>query len=229
MGTAMEIPVVENVLKLNDEIAADNRRTLREAGVPCLDIIGSPGSGKTSVLEKTLDALRDEMRIGVLTGDIATTRDAERLARFCHSVSQINTGGGCHLDANQVRHGMANLPLDELDLLIVENVGNLICPVGFDLGQDAKISLFSVPEGDDKPAKHPRAVLEAAVLLLNKTDLLPHVPFNMDVFERDLRSLRDDLPLLKLSAITGEGLDAWLDWVRKFVATRKQEFAAAPA
>lgn len=213
----MQIQVVQNVLKLNDEIAALNRRALADAGVACLNIIGSPGSGKTSLLEVTLERLRPELRIGVITGDIATTRDAERLVRFCDQVTQINTGGSCHLDANQVRQGMANLRLDGLDLLIIENVGNLICPVGFDLGQRAKIGLFSVPEGSDKPAKHPRIVLEADLLLLTKTDLLPYVPFDRQGFLADLRAIRDSAPLLELSVVTGEGFDDWLAWIAAFV------------
>lgn len=225
----MNIPVVENVLKLNDEIAAMNRQAIRDADVVCLDLLGSPGSGKTTLLERTIDALRLEFQIGVIAGDIATTRDAERLSRFCNHVTQINTGGGCHLDANQVRQGMANLPVNELDLLIIENVGNLICPVGFDLGQHAKIGLFSVPEGDDKPVKHPRVVLESALLLLNKMDLAPHVPFNMDVFTSDIRAIRDDVPVMQISAATGDGLPAWLDWVRTFVASSSCETVAGDA
>lgn len=213
----MQFKVVENVLKLNDEVASLNRDALAEAGVACMDLIGSPGSGKTTLLEKTFDRLGGELRIGVITGDIATTRDAERLAEHCEQVTQINTGGSCHLDANQVRQGMANLDLSALDLLVVENVGNLICPVGFDLGQGAKVGLFSVPEGADKPAKHPRIVLEASVLLLGKTDLLPHVPFDLAVFHDDLRNMRQDVDLIELSALTGDGLDAWCDWVRAFV------------
>jgi hydrogenase nickel incorporation protein HypB len=212
----MEIQVVENVLKLNDEIARQNRDDLRAAGVRCLNLMGSPGAGKTLLLEKTLAALGDEFKVGVITGDLTTTRDAERLAAHCVKVTQINTGKGCHLDANQVRQGMGSLPIAELDLLIIENVGNLICPVGFDLGQDAKIGLFSVPEGDDKPAKHPYIVLEAALLLLNKIDLLPYVPFNMETFETDIRNLRSDVDVLHVSAARGEGLDAWLDWIRAF-------------
>ncbi|MFG0252957.1 MAG: hydrogenase nickel incorporation protein HypB [Phycisphaerales bacterium JB038] len=223
----MEIDVVQNVLKLNDEVAALNRESLRQAGVRCLNLMGSPGSGKTLLLEKTLAALRGEMKIGVITGDLTTTRDAERLSRHCEKVTQINTGKGCHLDANQVRQGMASMPLEQLDLLIIENVGNLICPVGFDLGQDVKVGLFSVPEGDDKPAKHPYIVLEAALLLLNKIDLLPYVPFDMDVFDADIRNLRDDVPVMKLSAATGEALAGWLDWLRALVAEARQAAAVA--
>ena len=214
----MEIPVVENILKHNDQFAAMNRVALREAGVCCLNLMGSPGCGKTTLLERTLEALAGELAVGVLTGDLTTTRDAERLAVNCRHVSQINTGKGCHLDANQVRRGMAGLPLAELDLLVIENVGNLICPVGFDLGQDVKVGMFSVPEGDDKPAKHPYLVLEAGLLLLNKIDLLPHVPFDLDAFVRDLRSIREDAELLHVSAISGEGLDRWLEWLRTLVA-----------
>ena len=216
----MDIPVVENVLKLNDELAAENREQLREHRVACLNIIGSPGSGKTTLLERTLPALNGEIRVGLITGDIATTRDAERLAAHCPHVTQINTGGGCHLDANQVKQGMRNLPIDRLDLLIIENVGNLICPVSFDLGQSATVGIFSVPEGDDKPAKHPRIVLEASLLLLNKTDLLPHVPFDRDAFIRDLHAVRDNAQLIELSAHTGDGMGAWIDWVWSLVARR---------
>jgi hydrogenase nickel incorporation protein HypB len=143
-------------------------------------------------------------------------------------VSQINTGKGCHLDANQVRTGMANLPLGELDLLIIENVGNLICPVGFDLGQDVKVGMFSVPEGDDKPAKHPYVVLEAGLLLLNKVDLLPYVPFDIERFGRDIASIREHVPTMRISATTGEGVDAWTQWLRS-LATTAHEPAAVDA
>ncbi len=224
----MEIKVVENVLKLNDEVAALNRAVLAEQGVACIDLIGSPGCGKTALLERTLQALQDEMRVGVLTGDLATTRDAERLQPFAQQVMQINTGKACHLDANQVRQGMQGLDLADLDLLIVENVGNLICPVGFDLGQGAKVGMFSVTEGDDKPAKHPYVVLESALLILNKLDLLPYVPFDLERFRADVQAVRSDVTLLELASVgngaetkemVGEsGFREWLDWLRNLVA-----------
>ncbi len=223
----MEIRVVENVLKLNDEIAQMNRRDLEAAGVACVNVMGSPGSGKTTLLERTLRELSGRLRIGVITGDIATTRDAQRLSGLCDGVTQINTGGSCHLDANQVRQGMGNLEIGALDLLVIENVGNLICPVGFDLGQGAKIGLFSVPEGADKPAKHPRVVLESEVLLLTKVDLLAHVPFEREVFEEDLRSIRADARLIEVSAMTGEGVDAWVAWLEGFVARSREGAHAA--
>jgi len=213
----MEIKVIENVLKLNDEVAHINRTRLTEAGVKCLDLIGSPGSGKTALLERTLESLKDELKIGVLVGDMTTTRDAKRLIKHCPQVIQINVGKSCHLDANQVRQGMDQLDIDNLDLLIIENVGNLICPVGFDLGQNIKVGQFSVPEGDDKPAKHPYLVLEADLLLLNKTDLLPHVPFSLDAFREDVHSVREGVPLIELSAVTGAGLDLWFDQLRGLV------------
>ncbi|MCU0725248.1 MAG: hydrogenase nickel incorporation protein HypB [Planctomycetes bacterium] len=214
----MKIPLVEKVGKQNDEIAALNRVDLRAAGVRCLNLMGSPGCGKTLLLEKTLEALRGELSIGVITGDLTTTRDAERIARHTKAVVQINTGGGCHLEAHQVRQGIGKLDLPSLDLLVIENVGNLICPVGFDLGQDVKVGMFSVPEGEDKPAKHPQLLLQAGLLLLSKVDLMPHVPFRLDVFLADLAAIRGDLPVLALSATTGQGLGAWLAWLRAFAA-----------
>ncbi len=209
----MKVPVVENVLKLNDELAAMNRRLFREHDVFVLDLIGAPGCGKTALLEASLQKLAGEMRIGVLVGDLTTTRDADRLARWCPQVVQINTGKGCHLDANQVRQALVSIDLAALDLLVIENVGNLICPVGFDLGQDVKVGMFSVPEGDDKPAKHPHLVHAAALVLLNKIDLLPYVPFDIEHFREDVGRLRDDVTLLEISAARGP-IDPWLNWLR---------------
>ncbi len=213
----MEVPVIANVLKLNDEIARWNRERLAATGTACVNLIGSPGAGKTVLLERTLEALRSELTLAVLVGDLTTSRDAERLALHCHLVRQINTGKGCHLNANQVRQGLGTLPLETIDLLIIENVGNLICPVGIDLGQDANVVMFSVTEGEDKPAKHPAAVLAADLVLLNKIDLLPHVPFDSARFESDLRNLREDLPLLQISALAGTGIDRWLRWLDQLI------------
>lgn len=208
----MDIPIVENVLKLNDEVASINRKALKQAGVYTVDLIGSPGSGKTSLLEATFKAIGDQVRIGVLVGDLTTARDATRIAKWCPQVVQINTGKGCHLDANQVRQGLDRIKIDELDILVIENVGNLICPVGFDLGQDAKVGLFSIAEGDDKPAKHPYIVQEAQLLMLNKMDLLPHVSFNMDLFHEDISRINPNVELLEVCATKGE-IDNWCNWL----------------
>jgi hydrogenase nickel incorporation protein HypB len=216
----MIVPVVENVLKLNDEMAAMNRDVLKRHNVFTIDLMGAPGCGKTALVEATLQRLRETMRVGVIVGDLTTQRDADRMARFCDHVVQINTGKNCHLEAHHVRRGMDNVPLDRLDLLIIENVGNLICPVGFDLGQDVKVGMFGVCGGDDKAAKHPYIVAEAAVLILNKTDLLPHIPFDLPRFKDDIRRLNADVRLLELSARTGEGMDAWIDWIHRQRAAR---------
>jgi hydrogenase nickel incorporation protein HypB len=223
-----EVKIVQNVLKHNDEIAAMNRDSLREAGVYCVDLIGAPGCGKTSLLEATLEKLHDKLNIGVIAGDLATDRDAQRLQAKGARVVQVNTGKGCHLDANQVRHAIEGVDLDGLDLLVIENVGNLICPVGFDLGQDAKVGMFSVCGGDDKAAKHPHLVHAADVLLLNKTDLMQHVKFNADVFRQDVRRLNGDVELIEISVAQCR-LERWLDWLTsKTHAARANADAVTP-
>jgi len=222
----MQVPVIENVLKLNDEVAQINRSQLKQAGLFTLNLIGAPGCGKTALLTALTKKLADDLRIGVCVGDLATTRDADRLADSCAQVVQINTGKGCHLDANQVRQALSQMSLDQLDLLVIENVGNLICPVGFDLGQDVKIGMFSVSEGDDKAAKHPYIVTEASLLLLNKTDLLPYVPFDLQKFHDDVRRLNPDVPLLEVS-VQADELDELIDWITQKVAATGAESAAA--
>lgn len=207
-----EIKVVQNVLKHNDEIASMNRQRLRDAGVYCIDLIGAPGCGKTALLEATLQQLNGKLRVGIIAGDLTTDRDAQRIRAHGGSVVQVNTGKGCHLDANQVRHAIEYLDLDGLDLLVIENVGNLICPVGFDLGQDCKVGMFSVCGGDDKPAKHPHLVVAADLLLLNKTDLLKHVRFDRDVFITDMQTLNPGVELIELSVVEGN-LDRWMNWL----------------
>jgi len=207
-----EIRIVQNVLKHNDEIAAMNRQRLRDAGVFCIDLIGSPGCGKTSLLEATLHRLHGRINVGIIAGDLATDRDAQRIQACGARVVQINTGKGCHLDANQVRHALVQIDLDGLDLLIIENVGNLICPVGFDLGQDVKVGMFSVCEGDDKAAKHPHLVRVADLLLLNKTDLVKYVRFHQVTFREDVERLSPGVQIIELS-VTEPRIDRWLDWL----------------
>lgn len=216
----MQVQVVENVLKLNDEMAALNRAQLNAAHVLAIDIIGAPGCGKTALIEKTIQLLTPELRTAVIVGDLTTQRDADRMARHSDQVVQINTGKGCHLEANHVRQAMGRIDLSRIDVLFIENVGNLICPVGFDLGQHAKVGVFGVCGGDDKAAKHPYIVREAALLLLNKTDLLPHIPFNLQQFRDDVRQLAPDTKLLELCARTGEGMDRWIEWIRAGLTRR---------
>jgi hydrogenase nickel incorporation protein HypB len=213
-GPTVRIPIVERVLEANDEIAAALRTDFERRGIFAVDIIGAPGCGKTALLEATLRALQGRRRPAVLVGDLTTRRDADRLARWCPQVVQISTGQGCHLEAGQVRAALAQVDLGAVDLLFIENVGNLICPVGFDLGQAAKVGIFSATEGDDKPGKHPYLVQTADLLLLNKVDLLPHLTFDRTAFEADVRQLNREVPLFGVSAVTGEGLDAWLDWLQ---------------
>ena len=212
-GATVRIPIVERVLEANDEIAAALRTDFQHRGIFVVDIIGAPGCGKTALLEATLRALGGRRRSAVLVGDLTTRRDADRLARVCDQVVQISTGQGCHLEADQVRDALAKVDLDRVEVLFIENVGNLICPVGFDLGQAAKVGVFSATEGDDKPGKHPYLVQTADLLLLNKVDLLPHLSFDRAAFEADVRLLNREVPLLGVSAVTGEGLEAWLAWL----------------
>jgi hydrogenase nickel incorporation protein HypB len=209
----MQVSVVQNVLKLNDEVAAMNRQRLKKFGVFSLDLMGAPGCGKTALVEATLQRLPD-IRFGVIVGDLTTQRDADRMARYCKQVVQVNTGKGCHLEANHVHQALDHLRLDEIDLLIIENVGNLICPVGFDLGQDVKVGMFAVSDGDDKAAKHPYIVIEAGLLLLSKVDLLPYVPFDLELFRTDIRRLNPDVPVVECSVTTGQGLEGWLNWLK---------------
>ena len=187
-----------------------------------INLMSSPGAGKTSLLEKTLDQLRDEFSMAVIEGDLQTSNDAERIAATGAQVLQINTEGGCHLDSSMVQEAAGSMDLDQTDILFVENVGNLVCPAEFSVGEDYKVSILSVVEGDDKPEKYPLIFAESRVLLLNKTDLLPYVDFDMDKASGFARNINKNIEIFPLSAKTGEGLKPWHDWLRKEVRRKKQ-------
>ena len=207
------VAVVENLLGANDRLAQINRARLDEARLFAINLLASPGAGKTTLIERTLRALAPDLRLGVIDGDLATELDADRAAAAGAQAVQINTGGECHLDALMVRAGLEQLPLDSLDLLIVENVGNLVCPAHFKLGTHRTILVASVPEGDDKPYKYPGSYRGVDALVLNKVDLLPYVPFRVEHFWRGVQVLNPGAARFEISCQTGAGLDAWLDWL----------------
>ncbi len=207
------IPVVEKILSANDRLAAENRRILDEAGVFSINMMASPGAGKTSLIEKTVEALREQVHLAVIDGDIATSLDADRAAAAGAQAVQINTGGDCHLDAVMLHSALPQVDLLNTDLLIVENVGNLVCPASFQLGTHKSVLIASIPEGDDKPYKYPGMYRGVDALVLNKIDLLPYVPFDLDYFLRGVEVLNPGLKTFNLSCRTGDGLEAWLDWL----------------
>jgi hydrogenase nickel incorporation protein HypB len=207
------ISVVEKILSANDQLAVQNKARLEGAGVFALNLMASPGAGKTSVIENTIRRLTGKLRIGVIEGDVATSIDAERAEAAGALAIQINTGGDCHLDAVMLQEALTQLPLKEIDLLIVENVGNLICPAHFQLGTHHSVLIASIPEGDDKPYKYPGTYRGVDALVINKVDLLPYVSFDMDYFRRGVEILNPGLRTFALSCRTGEGLDAWVAWV----------------
>ncbi len=208
------IPVVEKLLTANEQVAADNRDYFAARHVMVINIMASPGAGKTTLLMATIAAL-PERRIGVIEGDVASQIDAEKIAETGAPVVQINTGGACHLDAPMIRRALPALPLDDLEMVFVENVGNLICPVSFDLGQNYNVALLSIPEGDDKPYKYP-AIFEAVdLVIVTKWDLRPYLDFDLDKFTELVHGLNPNAPVLCLSAKTGEGLRDWLRWLEE--------------
>ncbi|NQU75155.1 MAG: hydrogenase nickel incorporation protein HypB [Planctomycetes bacterium] len=209
----MKITVIESVLKANDAVARTNRRRMDEAKLLAVNIMSAPGSGKTALLEKTIPAFDGHLRSAVLVGDLQTTRDAERLARLTAQTTQINTGQGCHLSAAQVAQGLDSLDLAQIDLLFIENVGNMVCPAGVDLGEHVRVALLSVPEGDDKVAKYPTLFQPADVILLTKVDLLNVLDFDRGRVRDDLSRINTRAPLIELSAKTGQGMDDWLGWL----------------
>ena len=209
----MKVSVVENIMGANEQIAVHNRALFDEKSVFAANVMAGPGAGKTSLLERTIEALGDRLRVGVIDGDLASTIDADRIARLGVPAVQINTGGVCHLDANMVRNALARLSLDDIDLLFMENVGNLVCPTGFALGAHLKVMISSTAEGADKPYKYPGMFSAVDVLVLNKIDLLPLLDFDMHYFRRGVEALNPNVAFFTLSCRTGEGIDAWVDWL----------------
>jgi hydrogenase nickel incorporation protein HypB len=209
------VPLEKKVLSENDRIAAELRERFRENHVLVVNLISSPGSGKTSLLEKTLEALPRTERVAVLTGDIQTENDANRLKRFGFPARQITTGGTCHLDARMIERHLADWRLDELDLLFIENVGNLVCPSSYDLGEAAKIVLLSVTEGEDKPLKYPSIFFKSELLVITKTDLLPYVPFDIRNAEENARKVHPGMEIVRVSCTAGDGLKEWQQWLEQ--------------
>ncbi len=209
-----KVTIERRILNENDLLAAQLRSRFAAAGVLCLNLVSSPGSGKTSLLERTLERIADKLPLGVIEGDVQTDNDARRLARFDVPIHQIQTGGACHLDARMINRALEQrFDLSDLKLLFIENVGNLVCPSSYDLGEDMKVVLVSTTEGDDKPQKYPAMFARSGAMIINKIDLLPHVDFDIDTAIAHARVLSPDIRAFRLSCKTSEGLDAWCDWL----------------
>ena len=213
----MNVKVITRILEANDRIAAENRKLFNKAGVYVINLMSAPGAGKTSLIERTITELHRKLRIGVIEGDIAGTGDAQRIEKLGIPVIQINTGSACHLDANMINEAIVDLPLKDLDLLIVENVGNLVCPAEFKVGEDMKVMILSITEGDDKPLKYPLMFQESSALILNKIDLLPYTNADLEKIKKDSLSLNPNLKIFEVSCKTGQGIAEWTEWLQSLV------------
>jgi hydrogenase nickel incorporation protein HypB len=218
------IPVKERILNANDQLALENKNILTLAGLFSVNLMASPGAGKTSLIEITLQKLHNDFRVGVIDGDIATSLDADRASAAGAQAIQVNTGGDCHLDATMISHAIPKLYLENLDLLIVENVGNLVCPASFKLGTHKNILVASIPEGDDKPYKYPGMYRGVDIVVINKIDLMPYVDFNMEYFLNGIEVLNPGVKTFSLSCRTGEGVESWIKWL----TTGIREFKSLP-
>lgn len=216
-----QISVARDILEKNDRMAEKLREIFHSKKVLVLNLMSSPGAGKTTLLENTLRALKDKYRMAVIEGDVQTNNDARRIEATGAQAMQINTDGGCHLDSSMIQKVLNEFDLDKIDILFVENVGNLVCPAEFTVGEDHKVTILSVPEGDDKPEKYPLMFAESTAVLLNKTDLLPYVEFNMDRAANFARSLKEGVRIFPVSAKTGEGLQDWYAWLDEQVQAKK--------
>ena len=217
----MEIKVLKDILSANDAIAKRNQERLDKHGILTVNVMSSPGAGKTSLILQTINRLKPKTRVAVIEGDVASRVDADKVHEQGVPVVQINTAGGCHLEANMTENALNNLPLEEIDLLLIENVGNLICPAEFTLGEHKKVMLLSLPEGDDKPYKYPLMFTEADVVLINKIDLLPYLDFDVEVFSKAVTGLNPRVKIFPASCKTGEGLEAWCSWLEDEIKQMK--------
>jgi hydrogenase nickel incorporation protein HypB len=224
----MKVKVLQDILGANDTIASRNQERFDKYGILAINIMASPGAGKTSLILQTIRHLKPKTRVAVIEGDVASRIDADKVGEEGVPVVQINTGGGCHLDANMTEKALNNLPMDKIDFLIIENVGNLICPAEFALGEHKKVMLASAPEGHDKPHKYPLMFSEADVVLVNKVDLSPYLDFDMDSFRKAVNGLNPKVKILPISCKTGEGLDAWFSWLEKELRLKKKPGARKP-
>jgi len=222
----MKIKVLQDILSANDGIARRNQERLDKYDILAINVMASPGAGKTSLILQTISNLKSETRIAVIEGDISSTLDANKVQKQGVEVVQINTAGGCHLDANMTEIALNNLPLEDIDLLLIENVGNLVCPAEFALGEHKRVMLLSLPEGDDKPYKYPLMFTEADVVLLNKIDLLPHLEFNLPAFHKAVSGLNPKGKIFQVSCKTGEGLEDWFSWLQNEIKKTKSRLGS---
>jgi hydrogenase nickel incorporation protein HypB len=218
----MKVPVVRNVLEANEQLAEKNKNLFKEHGLLVLNLMSSPGAGKTTLLERTIEGLKDKIRIAVIEGDIQSTFDAERIAQKGVTAVQINTCGACHLDSRMIQEALKEIDLTNLDLLVVENVGNLVCPAEFEVGEDHKITILSVTEGDDKPLKYPLMFAKSSVLLINKVDLLPYVNASVEQIRKSSLGINPNLEIFEVSCQNRTGLEPWFDWILQRVPHYKK-------
>jgi hydrogenase nickel incorporation protein HypB len=213
----VKVTIAQNILAANDTIAREIRQQVAECCVRVVNLMSGPGAGKTTLLERTIERLRGSVRIGVIEGDIETAADAERIEATGAQTVQINTRGACHLEAHMIRDALADIDLAKLDLLVIENIGNLVCPATWNLGEELRVVVLSTTEGDDKPAKYPQMFALAQVLIINKLDLLPYVEYNLEKVRRQVLAINPSLRIFEVSCRSGEGLDAWTRWLEGMV------------
>ena len=217
MATMPKVTIAQNILAVNENIAQEIRQSLTARGIRTINVMSSPGAGKTTLLERTIERLRGQIGVGVIEGDIETSADAERIEAAGAETIQINTRGTCHLEAHMIRDALEQIELAHIDLLMIENVGNLVCPAAWDLGEDVRVVVASTTEGDDKPAKYPQMFALSEVMVVNKLDLLPYVDYDLQKVRRQALAINPHLRIFEVSCRTGEGLDSWCDWLKTFV------------